>query len=266
MEKYKILDKKTIHYITSTGKKAYRYLIHIKCNDCGNERWANAASKDVKKGICRKCNEIKSLQNILNLENENFKVIGLDKNSKENNGKHAKFFVQCKKCNKIYSRRASVIRQMLKSHQCNNCKRLRLNKPLNVLQYKLYCAYKSGAKARNLEWNLTEADFLKLIKSNCKYCGCEPHKKQKVYYELRKKEFELVNGIDRIDSTKGYTLDNCVSCCEQCNKMKLTYSVKDFLNKVKDIYDFSIKRSTTISKESTSEANADGKGELLNAT
>lgn len=265
MEKYTILDKKTIHYITSTNKKAYRYLIHIKCNDCGCERWANASSKDVKKGICRKCNEIKARNKILNIENDNLKVLALDLSAKENNGKHAKYLVQCKRCGKIYSRRASVIKQMLNSFQCENCKHLRLNKPLNVLQYKSYCSYRSGAKARKLEWKLSEQDFLDLITKPCTYCGCIPCKKQKVYYNLRKNEYELVNGIDRIDSSKGYTLNNCVTCCEQCNKMKLNYSVQDFLSKVREIYKHSIECSTTISKESTSEANADGNRELLTA-
>lgn len=38
-------------------------------------------------------------------------------------------------------------------------------------------------------------------------------------------------GIDRIDSNKNYTINNCVPCCGQCNIMKLDYSQKDFLNK-----------------------------------
>ena len=43
------------------------------------------------------------------------------------------------------------------------------------------------------------------------------------------------------------------------------YDLNIFLNKVKDIYNnFYNKSSTTISKESTSEAIADGKGESLN--
>ena len=42
-------------------------------------------------------------------------------------------------------------------------------------------------------------------------------------------------GIDRIDSNKGYTKDNVISCCEMCNRMKSDYNVKDWLRKVKTI-------------------------------
>lgn len=28
------------------------------------------------------------------------------------------------------------------------------------------------------------------------------------------------NGVDRLDSSMGYTPDNCVPCCWECNNMK----------------------------------------------
>jgi hypothetical protein len=42
---------------------------------------------------------------------------------------------------------------------------------------------------------------------------------------------ELSKGIDRLDSTKGYEVENCVSCCEQCNYMKLDYTQEEFIKK-----------------------------------
>jgi hypothetical protein len=36
------------------------------------------------------------------------------------------------------------------------------------------------------------------------------------------------NGIDRKDNSKGYTIDNVVSCCFICNKGKWTQSVGEF--------------------------------------
>ena len=77
--------------------------------------------------------------------------------------------------------------------------------------------------------------------------------------------YEKITGIDRIDSTKGYSKDNCVSCCKMCNIMKNKFSKEDFLNKVESIYNYYIKSSTTISKESTLQANGSGNGELLTA-
>lgn len=109
---------------------------------------------------------------------------------------------------------------------------------------------KSNAKARNLNVELTDEEIKDLLEGNCYYCGCEK-----------------ALGIDRIDSSKGYIKDNCVPCCKICNIMKNKFDINLFLEKVKLIYHkFYDKSSTTISKESTSQANGDGNGELLTAT
>jgi len=38
-----------------------------------------------------------------------------------------------------------------------------------------------------------------------------------------------VNGIDRIDSQLGYNKENCLSCCEICNKAKRDLSLTEFV-------------------------------------
>lgn len=83
----------------------------------------------------------------------------------------------------------------------------------NVLKDKIKNMKKS-AKCRNIEWTLTDDKTETLIKSNCFYCN----------------KLISLNGIDRLDSSKHYTNDNCVSCCKDCNFMKSTYLVDDFLN------------------------------------
>ena len=44
------------------------------------------------------------------------------------------------------------------------------------------------------------------------------------------------NGIDRLDSAFGYTLENCVPCCKYCNTAKNTMLVSDFLSWVSRVY------------------------------
>ena len=51
-----------------------------------------------------------------------------------------------------------------------------------------------------------------------------------------------VNGIDRLDSSKGYTIDNCVSCCSVCNTAKLEMDVDDFKEWVVRVYDYWAKK------------------------
>ena len=59
-------------------------------------------------------------------------------------------------------------------------------------------------------------------------------------------ELIYVDGIDRIYSTKGYSVNNCVPCCTMCNKMKLNYSLEDFKTQISKIYHYSIEGSETI--------------------
>ena len=87
--------------------------------------------------------------------------------------------------------------------------------------------YKIHAKNKKLIFDISFDDFRNIICKKCLYCG-EPPKKYKDEYER--------NGIDRIDSEKGYVIENVVPCCETCNRAKLDYSQKDFFSWVNKIY------------------------------
>lgn len=94
--------------------------------------------------------------------------------------------------------------------------------------------YKRSAKKRNLEYNLTNEQFLDLVKSKCYYCGEEGTSIKKGLGKSSG-DFYYV-GIDRVDNTKGYLLENCVSCCWKCNNMKHTLNQKDFFDHISKIY------------------------------
>jgi hypothetical protein len=84
--------------------------------------------------------------------------------------------------------------------------------------------YRGGAKARGLEFSLTKSDFKNITSKNCDYCNCKPA----LRLSRNGKSSYVCNGVDRIDSTKGYVLDNCVPCCTKCNLMKLDLSLEEF--------------------------------------
>lgn len=88
--------------------------------------------------------------------------------------------------------------------------------------------YRNSAKRRNHEWKLDNKYFFNLITGNCYYCGSKPSLENK-----RKTHFILLNGIDRIDSNKGYIADNVVSCCKFCNFAKGNSSSEEFENWIK---------------------------------
>ena len=94
------------------------------------------------------------------------------------------------------------------------------------------------------------------------YCGAKPKLYEyQTQYMQKGKELWKHNGIDRIDSSKGYTKDNCVSCCTHCNYAKHEMSVKEFKNFILSVYNhLQLGGSTTIPEGSTSQANGDGNG------
>jgi hypothetical protein len=97
------------------------------------------------------------------------------------------------------------------------------NEELIHTKFGNYSQYKYNASKRNINFNLSEEKFINLISEKCYYCGIEG---------LNEKYNTVgAGGIDRLDSNKDYTIDNCVSCCGQCNIMKLNYTEKEFLDK-----------------------------------
>lgn len=132
------------------------------------------------------------------------------------------------------------------------------------LRKALFLEYQSNADSRHHDFELTFDQFNNLISGNCAYCDSEPRIKNGGHFEKRKHKGQpdlYTNGIDRVDSSRGYTIDNCVSCCSKCNRMKNVYSKDEFLSHIEKIYLFNFKEgSSTIPKGSTSEAIADGSG------
>ena len=76
---------------------------------------------------------------------------------------------------------------------------------------------------RKLEFSIDIEAYAKLLKSNCIYCGHAGSNK-KIY---GKSEYSY-NGVDRVDSSKGYVDGNCVPCCKFCNIAKGSMSLNDW--------------------------------------
>ena len=99
---------------------------------------------------------------------------------------------------------------------------------------KIFSLYKRKSRLRNKEFNLSYHEFEILINGNCDYCGVSP--KQLLRRQKSKKPQIYYNGIDRIDSSKGYVLSNCVSACRYCNQAKSDMSIDEFKNQIERIY------------------------------
>ena len=104
----------------------------------------------------------------------------------------------------------------------------------------IYYTYKKGALKRHLPFELSIDQFKTFLDKNCFYCDEVPSS----VYEIRNSQTGRIraglpltyNGIDRMDNNIGYTMDNSVTCCITCNRMKMALGYQDFLNHVEKIY------------------------------
>lgn len=194
-------------------------------------------------------NTTKGVLTVIDLDHEEY--------DKEKQCKRSYFKCYCNRCGKETIVRSDRFgKSNYKPKSCSNCIN-DLQKQIAEIKYpskekKLRDRISSiiaCANGRNYKVNLTREEIKEYLVKPCYYCNCKN-----------------CMGIDRLDSKKDYSKDNCVSCCAICNRMKNKYNLNTFLDKVYKIYNkFYNESSTTISKESTLQANGNGSGELLTA-
>lgn len=85
--------------------------------------------------------------------------------------------------------------------------------------------YKCNARNKGRAWELTDEQFRDLTSSPCHYTGKLPCTESKA----KSGEVYMYNGIDRVDSRVGYTMTNCVPCCEAVNRMKMDLPKEEFI-------------------------------------
>ena len=94
--------------------------------------------------------------------------------------------------------------------------------PLDGNHYAKYLRRRKGAQERNIEWSLTDIEYIQTITEPCHYCGT---------YGLPDEGV----GIHRVNSDKGYSIKNCVPCCPMCNIMKRHHSYDTFIDHITTI-------------------------------
>lgn len=89
--------------------------------------------------------------------------------------------------------------------------------------------YRRRARVKKMEFTLGDKEFFKLMSGRCVYCGVGPSTTLTIKRKGRTKVDSITyNGIDRIDSRRGYTAENSVPCCATCNMAKSDMSLADF--------------------------------------
>lgn len=128
----------------------------------------------------------------------------------------------------------------LRSGSTKSCGCLRMKPPGEAAFNALFLKYKSSAKFRKLDWSLSKLQFRELTKRSCQFCGIDPSTE---YCAHRTKKGNptgngvyVCNGIDRLDSLLGYTIENSVPCCTKCNYAKRSMSFDEFVSWIKSVY------------------------------
>ena len=97
-----------------------------------------------------------------------------------------------------------------------------------------FSSYTGGAKARGLDFSLTEPELVEIAKGNCHYCNQAPTRIFRLWVG-GVEDFARLSGVDRMDSSLGYCLSNCVPCCWTCNRMKSDIPYLAFIDKCSQI-------------------------------
>jgi hypothetical protein len=84
----------------------------------------------------------------------------------------------------------------------------------NNVKHKTYEQYKKENIHKNFQ--LSSEQYYDLRRDECVYCK-------------RETTPDHMNGIDRLDCDMGYVPDNCVSCCHDCNILKLVSTREAFV-------------------------------------
>lgn len=116
-------------------------------------------------------------------------------------------------------REKDALQQRRKEHYLKNAEAVKENQRAynNTPRGKMLRMIRNAAR-RNIPWELSEEDALKLISESCFYCG-------RVSVNGR------VNSIDRLCSSGTYSAANCVSSCWPCNNAKGCLDPLTFLSR-----------------------------------
>lgn len=158
--------------------------------------------------------------------------------NKTTGGYSLKWFCECDCGKTTVADLGNLISGAIKSCGCYRKEKMRKNgikaaKDFSKVSInRIYTRYKNGAKKRNIDFKISKQEMSDIIKMPCFYCG-EPNGNRHTmsWSKSHKDKIFYYNGIDRVDSSRGYNIENIIPCCGICNTMKMDYSIDEFMAK-----------------------------------
>ncbi len=198
--------------------------------DCSNEVWIKTGELVRHRGSRKSCGCKKSLNNCKRrdisrekVKNKKFKYLFVT-DTFDND----KVLCICDCGNEVWIKTSNIISGNSTSCGCYRFNRMDFGEgTVN----RIMLGYKKAAERKNIEFSLTRQEFKDFIDANCFYCSSVPS----TYRKPSNGNYGgyTYNGIDRVNNSLGYTKDNCVTCCEVCNKSKRDMTIVKFKEWVK---------------------------------
>ena len=110
--------------------------------------------------------------------------------------------------------------------------KLNLKPPGTSSRNRLIENYQRRARRKGLPWEISTQTFFALVVKDCYYCGSAPSSDTRIINANGKPDAAwhfLYNGLDRVDSALGYTINNVVPCCRTCNLAKRELPQSEFV-------------------------------------
>jgi len=171
---------------------------------------------------------------VIDLTGRTFGRLTVLERAENDKGRQTRWRCQCK-CGETTTVRGARLRSG-KTRSCG-CLALEASRKLGLASVlpngdagfnTVFARYKRNAKRRGLVFDLSAEEFRSLTRERCTYCHC---KTKAVEQRCPNSICFTYNGIERIDSDLGYTVENCVPCCWPCNRAKGSLSLEAFLAK-----------------------------------
>jgi len=203
----------------------------VECQKCSNKKWVQKSALvngniKCRVGICNR--------QVPDFTNQIFHYWTALEYVKDKKSRGWLWKCKCKCGNVGYVRTHTL--QSGQSKSCGCYMKEQLSQRQTLTDYigpkrEIYRNYNRASNKRNYEFLLTEEQFFELIEQPCFYCGIE---KSMVFYRQNYR----YNGVDRVDNSIGYTINNTVSCCKNCNNSKSTLSQQEWFNWLKQVYTY----------------------------
>jgi hypothetical protein len=190
---------------------------YATCSGCGKEieftRKPNAI-KMLDKGNCKHCPNAYEKDARIRLSEVGIKKL-----------ENKKWSAACPKCNReiIYTSSQAAKRRRLSKNGCKKCfNPLKFNHPENqIINYSSFKMFEKGAKCRGLEWNLKYEDVCGLWNGKCALSNMSL---------VDGPNYKRTWSLDRIENSKGYTIDNIRIIHKKLNVMRGAMDNDDFIN------------------------------------